>query len=57
MIGLSIHADTRFVEGMLHAGAVAYLLKGHAFAELVSAVRTVLTGQRYISPNIPGMAL
>jgi len=57
VIALSIHADTRFVEGMLRAGAVGYLLKGHAFAELVSAVRTVLTGQRYISPNIPGMAI
>ena len=57
VIGLSIHADTRFVEGMLHAGAVGYLLKGHAFAELVRAVRTVLTGQRYISPHIPGIAL
>ncbi len=57
VIALSIHADPRFVKGMLHAGAVGYLLKGHAFAELVSAIRTVLTGQRYISPNISGMAI
>jgi len=38
VIALSIHADPRFVAGMLHAGAVGYVLKGHAFDELVSAI-------------------
>ena len=55
VIALSLHADRPFVEGMLRAGAVGYLLKEHAFDELVRAVRTVLTGQRALSPHIPGL--
>ena len=55
VIALSMHSDRRFVEGMLQAGAVGYLLKDCAFAELARAVRTVVAGQVYLSPAISGV--
>ena len=38
VIALSMHADRRFVEGMLSAGASGYVLKSSASEELVSAI-------------------
>jgi DNA-binding NarL/FixJ family response regulator len=55
VIALSMHADKRFVAGMLKAGASGYLLKDCAFAELAGAVRTVAAGQVYLSPGIAGL--
>ncbi len=55
VIALSMHSDRRFVEGMLHAGAVGYLLKDCAFDELARAVRTAVAGQVYLSPAISGV--
>jgi DNA-binding NarL/FixJ family response regulator len=39
---------------MFKAGASAYLLKDCAFEELVRAVRAVLSGRTYLSPEIVG---
>ena len=47
VIGLSIHSDRRFIEGMLKAGASGYLLKDCAFDELVAAIRAVVAGNAY----------
>ncbi len=55
VIALSMHSDRRFVEGMLQAGAVGYLLKDCAFDELAQAVRTAVAGQVYLSPAISGV--
>ena len=52
MIALSIHAERWYVAGMFQAGASGYLLKNCAFEELVQAIRTVMAGQRYLSPAI-----
>jgi len=52
VIALSMHADRRFVMGVLEAGANGYLLKDSAFAELVTAVTAVATGKMYLSPSI-----
>ncbi len=56
VIALSVHADKRFVEAMLGAGASCYLLKDQAFNELPMAIRTVVGGQTYFSPEIAGNA-
>jgi two-component system NarL family response regulator len=37
---------------MLKAGAAAYLLKNSAFDELVRAIRAVIAGESYLSPEI-----
>ncbi len=52
VIGLSMHADKRFVSGMLSAGASGYLLKDCAFEELAQALRAVVASQTYLSPGI-----
>ncbi len=52
VIALSMHADRRFVMGVLEAGANGYLLKDSAFAELATAVTAVAQGKTYLSPAI-----
>jgi two-component system response regulator NreC len=52
VLGLSIHADKRFVAGMLKAGAAGYLLKDCAFEELVQAIRFVMAQKIYLSPSV-----
>lgn len=52
VVGLSGRQDARGVVDMLRAGARAYVVKQHAFEELVDAVRTVLAGRVYLSPAI-----
>ena len=41
VIGLSMHADRRFILEVLKAGAIGYVLKEHAFEELATAIRAV----------------
>ncbi len=57
VIALSMHADRRYVTGMLSAGASAYILKHCAFEELVRAIHTVRSGQFYLSPAIAGIVV
>jgi DNA-binding NarL/FixJ family response regulator len=52
VIALSMHSHSRFVEEMLKAGAVGYLLKECAFEDLVRAIHEVLEGRMYLSPTI-----
>jgi len=52
VIALSMHSDRQIVAKTLIAGASGYLLKGCAFTELCSAIRTVMTNQVYLSPGI-----
>ena len=52
VIALSGHADERFVREMLTAGASAYLLKHAAGEELMRAIRTIMKGHTYISPEV-----
>lgn len=54
VVGLSMHGDRAFVERMLKAGAVGYLLKSAAFQELHTAVREVMAGRCYLSPAVTG---
>jgi DNA-binding NarL/FixJ family response regulator len=52
VIGLSMHADRRYVAQMLKAGASGYILKDSAFEELVRAIETVAKGKTYLSPQV-----
>lgn len=52
VLGLSTHADKRYVQHMLAAGASGYVLKIQAFEELLRAVRAVSAGQMYLSPEV-----
>lgn len=46
---LSMHPEERFAIRALKAGAAGYLTKESAPDELVKAIRTVLTGRKYVS--------
>jgi DNA-binding NarL/FixJ family response regulator len=49
---LSIHSDLEHIFRALQAGAQGYLLKESAGSEVISAVRAVYLGRRYLSPSI-----
>ena len=51
---LSMHHTTEYIQRALEAGAVGYLLKDSAGAELVAAIRALNDGKRYISKTISG---
>ena len=51
---LSMHHTTEYIQRAWEAGAVGYLLKDSAGAELVAAIRAVHDGKRYISKNVVG---
>jgi len=57
VIGLSMHADKRFVTEMLKAGASGYLLKHCAFEELGLAIKSVAQNRIYLSSEITGIVI
>lgn len=54
VLALSMHSDRRYITEMLRAGAAGYLIKDAAFDELAQAIRTIMKGQTYLSPEIAG---
>lgn len=57
VIGLSMHADKRYVSRMLGAGASGYLLKDCAFTELIEAINAVLADKTFLSPGVMGVVV
>ena len=57
VIALSMHADLNFVAGMLHAGAMAYLLKDAAADDLIQAIRYRSNRPYFFSQYIEDMVL
>ena len=52
VIFLTMHADVVYVEEALRAGGVGYLLKRSAASELITAIKAVIRGERYVTPLI-----
>ena len=52
VIILSMHANEEYVIQAIHAGAMGYLLKDAATAELEVAIRAVARGETYLSPVV-----
>lgn len=52
IIMLSMHANEEYVLQSLRAGASGYLLKDAATSELELAIRSVIHGKTYLSPQI-----
>ena len=57
VVALSMHSGKRFVENMLQAGAVGYILKKSIPEDLVNCLRMVLQGDIYLSPSITGIVV
>jgi len=49
---LSAHAEEQYAVNLLRAGAAGYVGKDSASAQLVSAIRTVARGRKYVSPDL-----
>lgn len=54
VLALSMHSDSRFVKQMLEAGALGYLVKENAFEEIILALRALMRGKIYVSPQASG---
>ncbi len=52
VVALSGHSNREFVREMLKAGASAYVLKSRAYEDLVCAIREVMQGRKYLSPDV-----
>lgn len=57
IIILSVHSDSEHIFRAFQAGAQGYLLKESAGEEVVTAVRTVQRGERYLSAKIANTVL
>lgn len=54
---LTIHKTDEYIHESLKAGADGYMLKDASHDELLTAVRSVLNGKTYLSPDISGKVL
>lgn len=52
IVALTRHTERGYVQNMLEAGAVGYVLKQSASNELIRAIRAVIGGQTYLDPAI-----
>ena len=57
IVALSAHSQKQHVLGMLDAGASAYIIKGNAARELLRALRAVVQGQKYLSPEVVSVVI
>ncbi len=54
IIVLTVHSTEEYILATLQAGADGYVLKDAHSSELMTAIRHVLDGRRYLSPSISG---
>ncbi len=52
ILALTVHKAEEYVLTALQAGADGYALKDSTHQELVTAIRSVLAGKRYLSPGV-----
>jgi DNA-binding NarL/FixJ family response regulator len=52
ILALSMHDEALFAERSLRAGALGYVMKQAPVPEVLSAMRRVVRGERYVSPKM-----
>ena len=52
IILLTMYKETQFILEALRVGVKGYVLKTQAAADLVTAIRSIMTGETYLSPGI-----
>src|ERR1044071_1768168 len=57
IVFVTMHADPDFVTEAFRVGASGYVLKRAAATELLTAIREVLRGNKYVSPLVTGRTL
>jgi len=55
VVALSMHASPQVAADMLRAGASSYVLKAASVRHLLTAIRTVTTGETYFPPDVVGV--
>lgn len=56
LLYLSMYGDKSYVEEALRIGASGYVLKGSGWEELFRAIKAVLAGKQYVSPELVATA-
>lgn len=56
IVTISAHGELSWVRTAFAAGARAYVLKEHAYDDLVVAIDAVLGGREFVSPHVVGGA-
>jgi DNA-binding NarL/FixJ family response regulator len=57
VLALSVHSEKEFVLDTIKAGVSGYMLKECVFDDLVHAIKVIVTGQSYLSPQIASIVL
>ncbi len=57
VVVLTVHKNEEYILATFKAGADGYVLKDSSYNELIMAIRSVLKGKRYISPEISDKVL
>jgi DNA-binding NarL/FixJ family response regulator len=57
VVFLTMHQEVVYARRALDAGALGYVLKHSAPAELVAAIRAALEGKTYVTPSLAGEVL
>ncbi len=57
IIVLTIHKTDEYIHAALRAGANGYVLKDATHEELRAAIRTVLAGKTFLSPDVSGRVI
>ncbi|RLS35681.1 MAG: DNA-binding response regulator [Planctomycetota bacterium] len=52
VVFLTMHKDTTYAARAMEIGAMGFVLKHCASSELLEAIRTVLSGQAYLTPEV-----
>lgn len=52
IIGLSIYGDENYYTQMINAGVKGFMVKNSGFNDVVDAIKSVLSGNNYFSPEI-----
>jgi len=52
IVALTFHKEGEYIRATLEAGADAYVLKNDSRTELFNALASVISGKKYLSPNI-----
>ncbi len=52
VIALTMHSDKHYIKSMLEAGADGYLFKNCTYNQLIEAIKTVVSGRKYLSGDI-----
>lgn len=52
IIGLSMHANKKYIQAIFQAGGFGYLLKDGDASELITAITTVMENRKYLSKKI-----